>query len=166
MWGDCAFHDADTTPQKQIPLVASPTLADVSAETHETRRARCTPSVDGALRHRRFSGTDQASDDTVIRRGTLGLTFGTCHTHEARDAAFAAVARANSRAHAWRSTARTKQPGRAIVPARHERHATHVTRTCVFGSRFLVIGFAGILTQTLSHLRTHRPIRVPNATGG
>ena len=111
--------------------------------------------VNGALRHRGFARTDQASDDTDIRRGTLGLTFGTCHTHEARDAACAAAACANSRAHAWCSTERTKQPGGAIIPARHERRATHVARTCVFGSRFLVIGFAGMLTQPLSHLSTH-----------
>ena len=98
----------------------------------------------------------QASDDTDIRRGTLGIAFGTRHTHEAWDTACAPAARATSRPPAWRSEERTRQPG-AIVPARHERHATHVARAGVFGSRFLVLSFAGVLTQPLSHLRAHRP---------
>ena len=98
----------------------------------------------------------QASDDTDIRRGTLGIAFGTRHTHEAWDAACAPAARATSRPPAWRSEERTRQQG-AIVPARHERHATHVARAGVFGSRFLVLSFAGVLTQLSSHLHAHRP---------
>ena len=138
-----------------VPLFLPPAapLRRRNAPPREPQQAAL--GVNGALRHRGFARTDQASDDTDIRRGTLGLTFGTCHTHKARDAACASAACATSRAHAWCSTERTKQPGRAIVPARHERRATHVARACVFGSRFLVIGFAGMLTQPLSHLRTH-----------